>query len=206
MAFTAEELEAMRLADEEIDREFCLTDEEFYASRELDQESKDASADEAIARRRKQERERYWKNPEKYRAKAVAYYHANKEKCKAAQKAWRQKHPGDRHRNRTPNQARLEARENGISHQQRYRERHHEEILQRSRAWREANPGYQKEWRAKNPDKVRQYNRSWYMKHREEKLAQNREYYRKRKEAMGCSPEIPAKPDERPSRGEPIST
>ena len=38
MGFTKEELEAMRLADEEIEREFRLTNEELEASRKRDRE------------------------------------------------------------------------------------------------------------------------------------------------------------------------
>ena len=39
MGFTKEELEAMRLADEEIEREFRWTNEELEASRKRDRES-----------------------------------------------------------------------------------------------------------------------------------------------------------------------
>ena len=63
--FTAEELAAMRLADEEIEREFRWTNEELEASRERDRESifdrKDV-ADQKLAAQQK------------------AYYEANREK------------------------------------------------------------------------------------------------------------------------------
>ena len=40
MPFTAQELEEIRLADEEIEREFCLTQEEIEASRRRDRRAK----------------------------------------------------------------------------------------------------------------------------------------------------------------------
>ena len=65
MGFTKEELEAMRLADEEIEREFRWTNEELEASRKRDRESildqKDFSA-QKVAEYQK------------------AYYEANREK------------------------------------------------------------------------------------------------------------------------------
>lgn len=73
--FTSEELEAIGLFDEEIDREFRLTNEELAMSREPDKEAvferKDAAA-------------------QKVAAKKKAWYEANREKVVAQQKAYRE--------------------------------------------------------------------------------------------------------------------
>ena len=73
--FTADELAAMRLADEEIEREFRWTNEELEESRKRDRESvfdrKDVAA-------------------QKVAAQQKAYYEANREKVTAQQKAYRE--------------------------------------------------------------------------------------------------------------------
>ena len=80
MGFTKEELEAMRLADEEIEREFRWTNEELEASRERDRVSifdrKDVAA-QKLAAQKKAYREA---NREKVAAQQKAYYEANREK------------------------------------------------------------------------------------------------------------------------------
>ena len=63
--FTAEELAAMRLADEEIEREFRWTNEELEASRKRDRESTLDQKDFAA---------------QKLAAQQKAYYEANREK------------------------------------------------------------------------------------------------------------------------------
>ena len=74
MGFTKEELEAMRLADEEIEREFYLSDDDIAASNELDR---------AALYDRKSEKER------KVAAQNKAYYEANKDRIAEYQKAYR---------------------------------------------------------------------------------------------------------------------
>ena len=207
MAFTPEELEAMRLADEDIERNFRMTDEEFYSSRELDQNAKDQAVSNQILRKRQKWRAAYWRDPEKHREKARAYYHANAEACKARQKEWQKRNPGDRHRNRnrTPVQPRPKGKER-IEHDKTYYERNREKILARNKAWRAANPDYQREWKAANREKVRAYGRDWYQRNREKKLSDNHERYLRRKEAAICSSKTQPKSGERPSEAEPIAT
>ena len=65
MGFTKEELEAMRLADEEIEREFRWTNEELEASRKRDRVSTLDQKDFAAQKRAAQQK---------------AYYEANREK------------------------------------------------------------------------------------------------------------------------------
>ena len=73
--FTAEELAAMRLADEEIEREFRWTNEELEASRKRDRESTLDQKDFAA---------------QKVAAQQKAYYEANREKVAAQQKVYRE--------------------------------------------------------------------------------------------------------------------
>ena len=86
--FTAAELEAMRLADEEIEREFRLTNEDLARSRGLDKEiifeRKDA-ADQKIAEYKKAYREA---NRGKIAEYQKAYYEANREKVAEYKKAY----------------------------------------------------------------------------------------------------------------------
>ena len=78
--FTAEELAAMRLADEEIERDFRWTNEELEASRKRDREStldqKDFAA-QKVAAQQKAYREA---NREKVAEYKKAWYEANREK------------------------------------------------------------------------------------------------------------------------------
>ena len=74
MGFTKEELEAMRLADEEIEREFSLSVDDIAASNELDR---------AALYDRKSENERNVAEHNK------AYREANKYKISEYQKAYR---------------------------------------------------------------------------------------------------------------------
>lgn len=80
MGFTKEELEAMRLADEEIERDFRWTNEELEASRERDLVSifdrKDVAAQKVAA----QKKAWYEANREKVAARKKAWYEANREK------------------------------------------------------------------------------------------------------------------------------
>lgn len=71
MPFTAQELEEIRLADEEIEREFCMTQEEIEASRRRDRRAKFEAL--PIEKR-------------KAAASKKAYHEANREKVAASQK------------------------------------------------------------------------------------------------------------------------
>ena len=86
--FTADELASMRLADEEIEREFRWTNEELEASRKRDREftldQKDFAAQKVAA----QKKAYYEANLEKVAAHKKAYYEANREKVAEYQKAY----------------------------------------------------------------------------------------------------------------------
>ena len=88
--FTPEELEEMRRADEEIEREFRWTPEELAASYERDRgaalDRKDKKA-RRLAERQKAYREA---NREKVAEYQKAYYEANREKVAEYQKAYRE--------------------------------------------------------------------------------------------------------------------
>ena len=75
MGFTKEELEAIRRADEEIERDFALTLEGFRRGTELDRAFR---------------REAMTPGKQKALARKRAYYEANREKVAAYQRAYRE--------------------------------------------------------------------------------------------------------------------
>ena len=83
MGWTPEELAAMAEADAEIERDFRITREERELARDIDRQAKDPR----LVRNAQKARERYWKNPEKYRARDRERYWANREKILARQRA-----------------------------------------------------------------------------------------------------------------------
>ena len=86
--FTPEELEEMRRADEEIEAEFRLTNEDIRRSRELD---KSAVFDRKDRRQKKiAENQRAYReaNREKIAENQRAYYEANREKIAENQRAY----------------------------------------------------------------------------------------------------------------------
>ena len=87
--FNAEELAAMRLADEEIEREFRWTNEELEASRKRDRESIFDRKDVADQKLAAQQKAYYEANREKVAAQQKAYREANREKLAAQQKIGR---------------------------------------------------------------------------------------------------------------------
>ena len=90
MPFTAQELEEMRLADEEIEREFCQTQEEIEASRRRDRRAKFEAL--PIEKRKAAASQKAYReaNREKVAATQKAWYEANREKVAATQKAYRE--------------------------------------------------------------------------------------------------------------------
>ena len=86
MPFTAQELEEIRLADEEIEREFCQTQEEIEASRRRDRRAKFETL--PIEKRKAAASKRAYReaNREKVAASQKAWYEANREKVAASQK------------------------------------------------------------------------------------------------------------------------
>ena len=87
LAFTPEELEAMRLADEEIEREFYLSADDIAASNELDRAAlydRKSEKERKVAAQNKAYREA---NKDKVAEYQKAYYEANKDKIAARRKA-----------------------------------------------------------------------------------------------------------------------
>lgn len=89
--FTPEELEELRRADEELDAEFRLTQEDIVFSRKMD---KEAALDRRDNRGRKiadYQAAYYEANKEKIAAQKAAYREANKEKWNAYQREYRKR-------------------------------------------------------------------------------------------------------------------
>ena len=87
MPFTAQELEEMRRADEEIEREFRLTQEEIEMSRRRDRQAVFEALPVEKRKAAAQRKAYYEANREKAAAYQKAYYEANREKA-AAQQKW----------------------------------------------------------------------------------------------------------------------
>ena len=88
MGFTKEELEAMRLADEEIEREFYLSDDDIAASNELDRAAlydRKSEKERKVAAQNKAYREA---NKDRISEYQKAYYEANKDRIAEYQKAY----------------------------------------------------------------------------------------------------------------------
>ena len=122
LAFTPEELEAMRLADEEIEREFYLSIDDIAASNELDR---------ASLYDRKSEKER------KVAAQNKAYREANKDKIAEYNKAYRK---ANKDKIAARRKAYYEAnKDNVLEYQKAYYEANKDKIAARRKAYYEAN-------------------------------------------------------------------
>ena len=80
MTWTAEELEEMRQADEEIERDFALTQEDLVRSRAMDREAALQRMDNRAASIAAKNRAWYAANRDKVAAKNRAYREANRGK------------------------------------------------------------------------------------------------------------------------------
>ena len=89
MAFTKEELEAMRLADEEIERDFRMSQDDLEFSAYLDRFAKFDNLDGSGQKRAAQRKAYREANKDKVAEYQKAYYEANKDKVAAQRKARR---------------------------------------------------------------------------------------------------------------------
>ena len=171
MPFTVQELEEMRLADEEIEREFCQTQEEIEASRRRD---------------RRAEFEALPIEKRKVAASKKAWYEANREKVVAYQKAW---YEANREKVAAYQKARYEAnREKVAASQKAYREANREKVAASQKAWYEANrekvAASQKAYREANREKVAASKKAWYEANRE-KVAASQNWIAAARKAAG---------------------
>jgi len=90
MPFTAAELEEMRRADEEIEREFRVTPEDLRRSREQDRQAELDALPTAERIKREYRRAYYAANREKVLEGQRAYREANREKVLEGQRAYRE--------------------------------------------------------------------------------------------------------------------
>ena len=122
MPFTAAELEEMRRADEEIEREFRVTPEDLRRSREQDRQAELDALPTAERIKREYRRAYYAANRDKVLEYRRAYYEANREKVLEYQRAYYEAN-----------------REKVLEGQRAYREANREKVLEGQRAYREAN-------------------------------------------------------------------
>ena len=88
--FTPEELEELRRIDEEIDEDFCQTQEEIEASRARDRQAKLDGMDNRARKIAENQRAYREANREKIAENQRAYYEANREKIAENQRAYRE--------------------------------------------------------------------------------------------------------------------
>lgn len=89
--FTKEELEALRIADEEIDAGFSLTNEDLRFSRKLDKDAKFERLDNRGKRAAAQQAAYYEANREKIAAQKAAYREANRAEYNAYMREYMRK-------------------------------------------------------------------------------------------------------------------
>lgn len=91
MAFTKQELEAMYLADAEIERDFAMTLDEFKNANERDGEANEERLDNRKRRKREYMKRYRAENKEKLNAQSLDYYYAHKERCQETSNKWKAK-------------------------------------------------------------------------------------------------------------------
>jgi hypothetical protein len=91
--FTQEELEAIPLADAEIEENFHLTNEDLRSSRKIGRQAQLEALPPDRRKRAEQQKAWYEANREKVAEQQKAYREANREKVAEQQKAWRKKNP-----------------------------------------------------------------------------------------------------------------
>ena len=102
MTWTAEELEEMRQADEEIERDFALTQEDLVRSRAMDREAALQRMDNRAASITAKNRAYREANRDKIAAKNRAWYAANRDKVAAKNRAYREANRGKRAQKNPP--------------------------------------------------------------------------------------------------------
>ena len=147
--FTAAELEELRRADAEIDKEYALTPQEIKASRKLDREA---------------ELERMDPQKRRVAAQKAAYYEANKERIAAQQAAYRE---ANKERIAAYQAAYYEANKERIAaYQAAYREANKEQIAAQKAAYYEANKeriaAQQAAYYEANKERIAAYQAAYY--------------------------------------------
>ena len=171
-SFTPEEIEELRLIDEQIDAEFEAGQISLQERNEAERRDKEALQDRLDNRRKKEaiRRKAYRKaNRERDAAYRKSYYVANREKLLLRKKQWdaanRDKKAEYMKIYRHTNIDRLSAQEKA------YREKHKAERAVKRRAYDAANK-----------DKIAAQKKAWHAAHKAENAARSREYYRAHKE------------------------
>ena len=137
--FTAAELEELRRADAEIDKEYALTPQEIKASRKLDREAELERMDPQKRRVAAQKAAYYEANKERIAAQQAAYREANKEQIAAQKAAY---YEANKERIAAQQAAYYEANKERIAaYQAAYREANKEQIAAQKAAYYEHNCG-----------------------------------------------------------------
>jgi hypothetical protein len=181
--FTPEELEEMRLADEEIEAKFSLTSEEREASNYRDRITRidNSFGKERLKRKlyednrekiNERNKEKYWTNPEAARAKSKKYRDANKEKEAERKRRWYEAN-------------REKVREHQLAYRDANRERYNEMQRLRQKKYYQQNRDVAlemvKKYRTENKEVLAAKRKEYYQKNREKIIARQKEYYARKK-------------------------
>lgn len=124
-----------------------------------------------------QKKERYWKDPDKYRAKRKAQY---------IERAEKEKEYRDRYNNENRELIRKKRRdkykedpEKGIEKTKEWRRKNPEKVKEQQKKFRDKNPHYQAQWRERNRDKCNEYSKMWIENNKEKRKQIDKAYSKK---------------------------
>lgn len=157
-AFTKEELEAMRLADEEIEEEFELSQEDFEFSRAMDRQAMFDRLDPEKKKASSHQKVYQKANKERRAASRKVYYEANKESIAAYHKAYYEAH-----------------RPELLAYQRAY-----------EKSNKERRAAYFKAYREANKEKVSAYRKAYYQANKERLTAHQRAYRKAKREGLAA--------------------
>jgi DNA-binding XRE family transcriptional regulator len=171
LLFTLEELEELRRADEEIEREFRWTNEELAESRERDREAVLDQMDGKTRGVAERNKAYYETNRERLAERRKAYREANRERVAEYQKAYREAN-----------------RERMAEYQKAYREANREKLAENKKAYYEANrerlAENKKAYYEANREKLAEYQKTYYEANRKKVAECQKAYYEANRENL----------------------
>ena len=188
MKFTSEEIEEMRLADEEIERDFRWTNDELAASRRRDTDillSRKSKRDRSIAEK---QRAYYEANKDSIAEYQRAYRKANKDSIAERQRAYRKANKDSIAEYR---RAYRNANKDSIAEYQRaYYEANKDSIAEKQRAYYEANKDSiaekQRAYRKANKDSIAEKQRAYYEANKDS-IVEKQQWIRHKRLNLGYS-------------------
>lgn len=183
--FTKEELEELRTSDQEIDRNFILTDEELARSRQLDLQARHEKLDNRAKAKTKSAKKYHEAHKQEINAKKAAWYTANRDRLVAKQREYRQDNK-EKVKNGKADYFRRNADVIKAKSKTYYQE-HKAEISERRasyyKAHKERIDEQHKAYYQRTKERAAERNKAYYQAHREEIKAKQRARYHAKKKA-----------------------